>query len=62
MTVARAGWWAGWIAVSTGVYLTFGLGWTLIVAGLVLSLSFLLLYDVEEEASGEPPATGPPPL
>lgn len=61
MTVARVGWWLGWAAVVAGVYLTFGLGPSLIVAGLIVSLSFLLLYDVEGDGS-EPPATDPPTL
>jgi hypothetical protein len=53
-TRARAGWALGWLIVCMGVYLTIDLGVALITAGVVIAVSFLWLYDVDEpDTSGE---------
>ncbi len=38
----------GLVALCAGVWLEFGVGWALIAGGLVVTLSFLLLYPVDE--------------
>jgi hypothetical protein len=59
-SVARAGYLLGLVALVAGIYLTRGLGPALIVAGAVTTLSFLLLFDVEEGAPVEPPPVDSP--
>jgi phage shock protein PspC (stress-responsive transcriptional regulator) len=50
---ARLGWWFGWAVVCAGLYLAFGLPPTLVVAGLVIALTFLALHDVDEPAAAD---------
>lgn len=58
---ARVGWWVGWAAAVGGVGLV-SIPAALIVGGLVVALSFLLLYEVDERNASEPPTGGPPTL
>lgn len=44
---ARAGYAAGVALAAWGVGVQFGLGWALMTAGLITSVSFLLLYPVD---------------
>jgi hypothetical protein len=51
---SRLGYAAGCATASSGVGLTFGLGWALTVAGVLAAVSCLLLVDVEPKgAPGE---------
>lgn len=45
---ARAGYATGMLTASWGVGVLFGLGWSLLVGGVVASWSFLHLYPVDE--------------
>lgn len=45
---AQAGFSAGVLIAAAGVFLAFGLGWALIVAGSAVTAGFALLYDVSE--------------
>lgn len=45
---ARLGYGAGVAISAWGVGVVFGFGWALIVGGLVTSVSFLVLYPVDE--------------
>ena len=47
LLVARAGYAAGVAAMATGIYLLFGVGWTLVLGGLAMAASFLLLFDID---------------
>lgn len=53
---ARIGWWLGWLLVVVGLLLVC-VAAALVVAGLVVALTFLLLYDVDEEANDGQPAS-----
>jgi hypothetical protein len=48
-TLALGGFVAGVLLATLGVLLVFGLGWALIVSGVVAAASFLLLFDVDRE-------------
>lgn len=45
---AGIGLWSGWALLVAGVFLAFGPGAALIVAGVLVAGTFLLLYDVDE--------------
>jgi hypothetical protein len=47
LLVARLGYATGVATATVGVYLLFGLGWTLTLGGLATAGSFLLLFDVD---------------
>jgi len=47
---ARAGYAAGVASSAWGVGVVFGFGWALILGGVACSVSFLLLYPVDEPA------------
>jgi len=49
VTRARAGYGSGLLSAAWGVGVVFGFGWALIVAGVAVSGSFLLLYDVDPQ-------------
>jgi hypothetical protein len=45
---ARAGCGAGLVCAAWGIGVLFGFGWALLAGGLAVSVSFLLLYPVDE--------------
>lgn len=45
---ARAGYASGVASAAWGVGVVFGFGWALIVGGIACSVSFLLIYPVDE--------------
>ena len=47
---ARIGYFTGVLLIAIGVYLTLGLGWGLVAAGLGTAAAFVWLYDVSEPA------------
>lgn len=51
---ARLGYFAGVLLIAAGVFLTFGLGWALVAAGVCTAAAFVLLYDVSEPEKPEP--------
>lgn len=53
---ALLGYLAGIALVVAGVWVAQGLAGALIVAGVITAMSFLLLADVDEEGTREPPA------
>lgn len=50
---ARLGFYAGLVLVVAGLFLTLGLGWALVVAGLGTGAAFVWLYDVTEPEKPE---------
>ncbi|HEX4816692.1 MAG TPA: hypothetical protein VFV66_28455 [Nonomuraea sp.] len=53
LTRAWLGYVAGCVCIVAGVWVQFGTGYALIVAGAVLTASYLLLSDVDDDPDGE---------
>lgn len=56
---AVAGLTLAWAAMFAGAWLTWGLGWALLVAGAELAAYFLVPYDVDRPVEPLPPLVRP---